>query len=1025
MSINNIDRNEVLAVDGGLAYILSRYPQAAGCENQRNKRFKLRDDEKTASASLKSLPDGKWGVTDFGGDGKMMDAIAVARFEDNTDFVTALKDVAAFYGIGGAKVELPKADYNSWAAKADEQEGKTVYETKELTGSEIKTILTEAAWQALGKDKSNDPEKTETLRLANAKALFALYHLKSVAWRRHTSKGVTHEFKSNERFPIFIYEEGEGDNKWGRFYQPKAEKQYRFSYFGEKPRVFIHGLSQAYKKHDDMKAKADADYDKLTEEEQAKARKEEVRLPAIINCSGGSDALNTAAMGYQVVWRNSESEEWTEVQYYGLRKICEFFYNLPDIDLTGIKMGHKMALQFIDMKTIWLPERMLEVRDIQGKPINKDLRDFLRFPHETKPGTYKKKDFDELVSTALPYQFWDVEKKLDKNGKPIVKFKRELLEYKANNLRIYNFLYRMGYCRLKTDKAKEGFVFVHVHNNIVREVEPSEMENFIYEFLEKRNSPEDLMNAFYRSPNMNVQSLSKIRFRSMDFKAYGPDFQYLFFDNVAWKVTPKGVEELPAGSTGMHVWDDKVLKLESLVHGKVKSYKAKREEPFFKATQLPSGEWNVDVLRNDCLFFNYIIQTCRTSWREELEERLDFFEIFDTKAKQNDYVSNHGLEQEQIDAIKKYAKDEAGRADYRKKHHVHIAGELLTKEEKTIQMTHLANRMYVIGYALHRWKFDNQQWAVWAMDNKLSEEGESHGGSGKSILTKAIEKMTRVVTLPSRADKMTENSFLFENVTRETDIILIDDAHQHIDFGPFFAPISSTFVINRKNMKSIQIDFFESGKFWFNTNYGDKQLDPSTQRRKLHTVYSDYYHDNANGYYREGRSPKDDFGINLFRDFDEKQHNYFYNIMAQCLSFYLSVDGVVRAPGENINKRNLLAQMGDNFKSWADVYFSLESLHVDAETSRDEAQEHFFRNNTKMSAQTFLNKLKAWCKFNGYTFNPPDKTTTKDRKRIVRNTSDGTKEMLWIDTQSYNPIAQRDVAESKSDADDDDWMNSK
>lgn len=1005
MNINNIDLKEVLSVDGGLSYILHRYPQAAGCENHKTKRFKLRDGEKTASASLKQLPDGRWGVTDFGGDGKMMNAVNVAMHEDNVDFVTALKTVAAFYEIGGNKADAAKPDYNKWPARADEQEGKTVYETKELTAAEIKTILTEAAWQALAKSDLKDPEGTENKRLSNAKALFAYYHLKSVAWKKHTSKGETHEFRSNDRYPIFIYEEGDGENKWGRFYQPRAEKQYRFSYFGEKPRVFIHGQSQAFKKRDDLQMEADKAYDSLPEEDRPKSRKEDIRLPAIINCSGGSDAMNVAALGYQVVWRNSESEEWTETQFYGLRKLCDFFYNLPDIDLTGVKMGHKLALQFLEMKTIWLPERLLEVRDSQGKVINKDLRDYLRFPHENGKGTYKKRDFDEIVNTALPYQFWDVEKKRDKNGNPIKKFDRDQLDYKPNNQRIYNFLYRMGYCRLKTDKNKEGFVFVHVDNNIVREVEPTEMVNFIYEFLEKRNSTEDLMNAFYRSPNMSVQSLSNIRFKAMDFTSYGPDFQYLFFENVTWKVTANGIQELPAGSTGMYVWEDKVLKLESLVNGKKRSYKAKLEDPFFKASYIANGEWQVDVLRNDCLFFNYIIQTCRTSWREELEERLDFYELFETKDKQNGYIADHGLEQEQLDAIKKYGINEDSKAEYLKTHHVNIAGLLLNKEEKITQMTHLANRMYVIGYALHRYKFENQQWAVWAMDNKLSEEGESHGGSGKSILTKAIAKMTRIVTLPSRNDKMTENSFLFENVTRETDIILVDDAHQHIDFGPFFAPISSTFVINRKNMKSIEIDFFESGKFWFNTNYGDKQLDPSTQRRKLHTVYSDYYHDNANGNYRESRGPKEDFGVNLFRDFDEKQHNLFYNIMAQCMVFYLAADGAVRAPGENINKRNLMAQMGDNFKSWADVYFS---ERLDKETSRDEAQAHYLKDNTKLTPQSFLKKVKAWCKFNGYIYNPADKCTTKDKARIIRSTHEGTKEMLYIDTSGITILQQTD-----------------
>lgn len=1003
MSTNSIDLNQVMAIDGGLRYILHRYPQASGCETDSRKRFKIRETEKSASASLKQLADGKWGVTDFGGDGKLKNAIQITIEEDSVDFRTALMTVAAFYDVAGAKVEAARPDYNSWPAKPDEQEGKTYYQTKELTASEAKTVLVEAAWRCLHKDD-------DSKRLAAANTLFTYYHLKSVEWKRFTSKGVTHEFRSNERYPIFIYEEGTDQERWGRFYEPKAEKKDRFRYFGDKPKVFIHGFSQAQLKYDESN-QVPKDYEKMTDEEKAKARAEQ-KIPAIIICSGGSDALNTAAMGYQVVWRNSESEEWTGVQFNALKKICEFVYNLPDIDTTGIAQGHKLALQFLDLKTIWLPERMLDVRDCQGKPMNKDLRDFLRYPREDGRGTYRRSDFEELVKTALPYEFWDVDIQRNKEGKAKMKYGRVMLEYKPNNLRIYNFLYRMGFCRLKTDKTKEGYMYVHVQNNIVREIDPSEMEDFIHTFLESRNYTEDLRNSFYRSPQLNSSSLAKIRYMDMDFKAYGIDYQYMFFNNVTWKVSASGVEELAPGASGKYVWEDKILKLESLVNGKVRQYKAKLENDFFKAEQLPSGEWKMEIRRDDCIYLNFLIQTCRMFWREELEERLEFFENFDTAEKQKAYMENHTFAQEQLLALEAYAKEEASREQYRKENHVNISGPLLTAEEKSLQQAHLANRIYVIGYALHRWKFSSRPWAVWAMDNKISDEGESHGGSGKSLVTRGVETMLRVVTLPSRADKMTDNNFLFENVTADTDLILVDDAHQHLDFGPFYAPTSSTFVINRKNMKSIQLPFTESGKFWFNSNYGDKQTDPSTQRRKIHTLFSDYYHNNQNGFYRQERSPKDDFGIDLFDGFDEKQQNLFYNLMAQCLKFYLACEAAVRAPGENVNKRNLMAIMGDNFKAWADVYFSNEASRLDVETIRDDAQEAYFKNNTKTTPQNFQKKLVAWCKLYGYILNPVDKCTTTDKKRIIKRINGETKEVFFIDTSGLTGIPKAEIPQS-------------
>jgi len=993
MSANNIDLNDVMAVDGGLRYILSRYPQADGCDTDPRKGFKIRDTEKHASAKLKQLPDGKWGVTDFGGDGKMKDAIHIAMSEDGIDFVTALKAVAAFYEIGGAKVELPRPDYNSWPAKPDEQDGKTTYQTKELTTEEIKHVLVDAAWSALHKE--------EAKRLGLAQNLFAYYHLKSVKWKRFTNKGITHEFTSNDRYPIFIYEEGTETDRWGRFYEPKADKKDRFRYLGEKPRVFIHGLSQAHAKFEELSKGSGKDYDKMTDAEKKEERREK-KLPAIINCSGGSDALNTAALGYQVVWRNSESEEWTEYQYSELRKICDFFYNLPDIDVTGIIQGHKMALQFLDMRTIWLPERMLEARDNEGKPYYKDLRDYLRFQKENLKGTYRKRDFELLVNTALPYEFWDVDYLRNKDGDIKMKFGRMMLEYKPNNLRIYNFLYRMGYHRLKSDKTKDGFVYVHVHNNIVREIEASELKDFLHTFLASRDSLEDLRNAFFRSPQLSDSSLSNIPVRELDFKAYGADYQYLFFNNVTWKITGNGIQELAPGATGKYVWDDKILKIETLVNGKVKEHKAKKEDDYFKFTKLANGDWQADILKTDCQFLNFLIQTCRVHWREELEERLDFYENYDTAEKQEKYRNNHALGADQLAAIEKHSKDETSKAAYRAANHVNIAGELLTKAEKAEQQAHLANRIYVIGYALHRWKVSSRPWAVWGMDSKLSEEGESHGGSGKSLITRFIKLFSRVVPLPGRSEKMTENAFMFENVTRESDLILVDDTHQHLDFGPFFEPLTSDMVVNRKNVKSIIISFKDSPKFWFNSNYGDKHTDPSSQRRKMYTVYSDYYHKNANGNYRSDWSPKDDFGLDLLDDFDQVQQNYAYNLGAQCLKFYLACEDAVRAPSENVSKRNLMAKMGDNFKSWADVYFSNEAKRLDVKTPRDEAQDSFFKTSVKMSPQSFLGKLKAWCQLYGFILNPVD--MSNDNRRIIVNVDGKSTEMFYIDTSGLTGL---------------------
>ena len=79
-------------------------------------------------------------------------------------------------------------------------------------------------------------------------------------------------------------------------------------------------------------------------------------------------------------------------------KYVERIYNLPDIDPTGIRKGTELALRFLDIYTIWLPEWLGHYEDRRGKP-RKDFRDLPSYAR-------KKKDFQNLMTLATPAKFW-------------------------------------------------------------------------------------------------------------------------------------------------------------------------------------------------------------------------------------------------------------------------------------------------------------------------------------------------------------------------------------------------------------------------------------------------------------------------------------------------------------------------------------------------------------------------------------------------------------------------------------------
>ncbi len=1002
----SISLADVLAIDGGESYIVHLLPDAAESFKNRTKKIQLRE-EKTPSTSLfKHQKHGYWMLKDHGSDDPAMHAVGLHMYLKNEDFSTALREVAKFYKlVEGPSVSI-SADYNARPANPDEQPNQYKWELKEFDIAELRSIFADGAWYSMGKD--DEARKTRAVQLCQ------YYHFKSVKWFSKVDKDgkTVHIFGSNERFPIFMFDEGD----FQKLYKPKDEKQYRFVYIGKKAERFIHGLSQHQKKYAEASAEAETRYSAALAAKAAKnpngpvsesnIKMEDVRFSEIILCTGGSDALNVAALGYNVIWLNSETAEFSFEDYKAITGIAETMYNLPDIDSTGIEEARKLAIEFLEIKTIWLPDSLREKTDWRGFPC-KDVRDYLRY--------YRRKDFAGLLETAYPFRFWDSEIAYDKEGIPKRKFGRLQMSYQFNNVYGYNFLSHCGFGRFLSEKEKEGYFFVRIENGRVKKVDSNEIKNHLHTFLETYTYPdgkrivEDLRNVLYRSPQLSDSSLSNLRAVNPDFRYYGPDFQYVFFsyeknnkhESLTWKVTAGKVEEIKTPE--VCVWDSKVIRIETPnKKGDLQTSKPKLLPPFFEAKKTDSGEWDIDIKDYECDFLKFLIQTSKVHWRSDMEDRLDFWTL--DKKGQDDYVEKYNLADHERKTLLEYQNAPLAEA-YRQHNRFRLDGALLLPEEIADQKLALVNKIFVIGYMLHRYKDSTKTWVPFCMDYRMSEEGASNGGAGKGLLAKALYRWLNEVTLDGRNEKIFDNPHIFENVDKDTDLIHFEDWSEYQDFQKLFTPATSSLTVNPKNKRAITLKYEEYGKFWIDTNFGDRYTDQSSKRRKIYVVFSDYYHEDTEQY-REVRTPRTELGRRIFDDWDSEEWNRFHNFLAQCLAFYLSTDSKIQPPVENVNKRNLLSAMGDNFRSWADVYFAHESKRLNEYVQKIPAMEDFNREmRLKVTSHAFIKKLNAWCKYNHYEYNPAE--LLDKRGRIVRTIDvvekDGTRrqttaEMIFIRT---------------------------
>ena len=128
------------------------------------------------------------------------------------------------------------------------------------------------------------------------------------------------------------------------------------------------------------------------------------------------------------------------------------------------------------------------------------------------------------------------------------------------------------------------------------------------------------------------------------------------------------------------------------------------------------------------------------------------------------------------------------------------------------------------------------------MDNKIGEEGQCNGRSGKSFFLTSLKQFLRTVVLSGRNPKLMDNNHVFEQVNQHTDFIIVDDCHRYLDTGLFYDSITGGMTVNPKNNHSFYIEFESSPKFAFSTNYVPGNFDSSSDARLIYTVFSDYYH---------------------------------------------------------------------------------------------------------------------------------------------------------------------------------------
>lgn len=896
------------ATRGGLDIILAMFPQAEECGGVKGNKFKIRD-EKTPSACLYKRRSDKfgeiWGVTDFGGDGwrSAIDLYMEEHHLGQDRFNEAVLQLASQFNVTDElDRSVNKADFTEREARADEPDGHRDFETKDFTPEELAVL-------------------GPNVKQEHVDAL----HWHSIKWFSYTKDRKTRIRYSNVHYPIFMREcvvdeardlpDGthQEEVKFYKVYEPlNPDKAFRFQYFpaGTKPAKYINGLRELIRAKEQFNAKEQKEWEHThTDEEPYKPQK----LREAFICSGERDALCCRSLGYMPLWFNSETYRLSDEEMREIMRHVDVLYNIPDIDETGIRKGTELALRFIDVRTVWLPEWLCKYRDNRGNP-RKDLRDWMELRHT-------RKEFHFLMQMAMPARFWkSTENK--KTGE---------VRHSIDTACLHHFLRLNGFYALHDENQRETR-YVKIDGYIVRSVTPKDIREFVRQWIISEVRDLSVLNLVLDTPKLGTAMLESLDEVELDFTSYTLSSQLFFFPNVCVRVTGRGLEVTKKQDFKFqnYVWEDNVI-----------AHDFRPLDDFFTIHR-STGEdgrprFSIQIHKVGSNLMGYMINSSRLFWRKEMETRFD------------------GLNQEE-------------RRTYQALHRFDIAGEGLTDSEREEQQQNLINKIFTMGYMLHHFKSPSRAWAPMAMDNKIGEEGECNGRSGKSFFFKVLSLLMKTVKLSGRNPKLMDNPHVFDQVTQHTQMLLLDDCDRYLNTGLFYDNITSDMTVNPKNNQSFTIPFEDSPKLAFTTNYVPADFDPSSEARLLYMVFSDYYHQRTeDNDYLETRSIRDDFGHDLFsKTYSEEEWNQDLNFILQCVRFYLSLVSEsikLLPPMGNIIYRKHRQDMGENFEDWAQVYFAPESGRLDTFIPRTRVFDDFKNHGGRvqgMTPQRFMKKLQSF-----------------------------------------------------------------
>lgn len=1012
-------KEEILQrTNGGLDVIVHYYPESVSAGN-RPKNFSLADisknDKKPSSAIVpKSISEGYVIVKEFNSNDTWSCFDIVAAHEGLSNFA----DICAFIfeSIIGETKDANSSnigyEFKMREAQANEKIGDHFFEFNEKFSKDELEYFGPYVTPGLLKHFNFKS-------VAKFHQIIQLKNKKTKSYKKYGDQPVKMTKGATDSHFIFCIDERE-ENEFAKIYTPQT-KDFRFQYVGNKPNNHCFGLDtipELWENYIDdewerllTKYEDEKDSTEKIQKNHGYTKKEDIKLPEIIIAGGDRDAINVASMGFPVVWLNSETAKYTSELHYKLRGYAKRVIQLGDIDKVGLEQMRQRALSFIDLHTLYLPESLTQ-RYLYSKP-GKDLTDWVKRTHDPRQPELAKNLFNKMVkNNPLKVKFWDA--KYDSNGK--------FSKYDIDNEDLMHFMQLSGFYKYRDDEAnklKEGsdddFYFIKLTNNRISTVIKNQLQDYPLNYVRDRNEAKVIRNTIHRSPQVTDKKLERLNYLNPVTKDAGEDYQILYFKDQCLHIGKNEIKKVNYENLEYPVWDTKIL--DHFIGG----IDIKKPVDIWKDDD---GNWDVKILDKNNPFLKYLVNSSRIHWRKKgydpFKKEID--QLVEAHQK-NDSENKKSKEQLNKEIDKVLDRQEK----YRQEHNMRFDEPGLTDEEIREQKLSFVNKWFAFGFYLHNHRSDDKPWFPVAMDNNgESSNSDSKGRSGKSFLfNKCMRAVVNTYAYISAADigKKSNDQFLLESVEKITTNVLFDDANPYFPYKELlFNAVTGDWTINKKNKSKFSIKSENRPVPAVTSNHGVPNVSESFTDRMIFVPFADYYHAANPEIHQRQLKVQTDVGMNMFSsDFTQKDWLQYFNTVAHCIQFAMNQDEKVNPPMENVDRKNILTKIGDNFKEAADAYFFADPANTfDRDIEKDELKDEILGAKSKTGARIFKEKLKLWCDYHQLIFNPLDLCTaskSKGGRRVIYNRShtDSTRNSekihvrLTENAKAFNDITDKDL----------------